>query len=66
MPRTTADKVTHADLETGLKDLGSGFEDILRHYCKESNACYRDWIKAGIILSLRRDTPIELAIRRSN
>lgn len=68
------DNVTYAELRTGLKDFGHGLEGYLTAVLKGMSEGTRETpLKAGLILSLRRDTnlsiseqTIDLAIKYRN
>lgn len=56
------DNVVHAEIRTGLKDLGSGLGGCLQAVLQGiERGCLEFPIKVGLLLSLCRDTPKEIA-----
>jgi len=56
------DNVTCAEFRTGLKDLGSGLEGYLNAVLRGmEKGSLESGIKLGLVLSLRRDTPKDIA-----
>lgn len=56
-----ADGVTYVEIRTGLKDLGSGYAGYLKAVLNGIRKASQDNFKANILLSLKRNSNIELA-----
>ncbi len=58
------DGVVYAEIRTGLKDLGSGHEGYLKAVLRGiERGCYQTRLQATVLLSLRRDTPAQVALQ---
>lgn len=53
------DGVVYAEIRTGLKNLGKGYEEYLNAVLKGIHACPKN-LKVNLLLSLRRNTPAAL------